>query len=122
MLWLPDKKLAITGDLAFHQRLLPVFEETDTGAWIETWAKFEALQPTHIIPGHGEPTTDINVLTRYTHDYLAYMRKQVQQLLDDGGTLQDAYNIDQSAYAHLDTFNELALRNAGMIFRAMEFE
>lgn len=122
MLWLPEKKLAITGDLAFHQRLLPVFEETDTGAWVETWAKFEALQPMHMIPGHGEPTTDISVLTKYTHDYLVYMRGQMAELLDEGGTLQDAYNVDQSAYAHLDTFNELALRNAGMIFRAMEFE
>lgn len=122
MLWLPEKKLAITGDLAFHERLLPVFEETDTAAWIETWPKFVALQATHIIPGHGGPTTDIEVLTRYTHDYLVYMREQVAKILEEGGTLQDAYKIDQSAYAHLDTFDELALRNAGMIFRAMEFE
>ncbi|WP_152206602.1 hypothetical protein [Marinobacter changyiensis] len=29
-LWLPDEKLLITGDLGFHQRLLAVFEDTDT--------------------------------------------------------------------------------------------
>ncbi|MEZ5537756.1 MAG: rhodanese-like domain-containing protein [Thiolinea sp.] len=122
MLWLPEKKLAISGDLAFHQRLLPVFEETDTAAWIDTWPKFEALQPEYIIPGHGSPVTDISILTRYTRDYLAYMREQVTTILEEGGGLNDAYKIDQSAYAHLDTFDELALRNAATIFRAMEFE
>ncbi|CAA6802840.1 MAG: SoxH protein, homolog, partial [uncultured Thiotrichaceae bacterium] len=122
MLWLPEKKLAISGDLAFHQRLLPVFEETDTAAWIETWPKFEALGAEYIIPGHGSPVTDISILTRYTRDYLAYMRGQVEEILDEGGSLQDAYEIDQSAYAHLDTFDELSLRNAATIFRAMEFE
>ena len=30
VLWLPQQELVITGDLAFHQRLLPVFDETDT--------------------------------------------------------------------------------------------
>jgi len=40
----------------------------------------------------------------------------------DDGSEQEAYKIDQSAYSHLDTFNELALQNAGRIFRAMEFE
>ena len=43
-------------------------------------------------------------------------------MLDDDGTLQDAYAIDQSAYSHLDTFDELARLNAGRIYRAMEFE
>nr|CAA6829094.1 MAG: SoxH protein, homolog [uncultured Thiotrichaceae bacterium] len=122
MLWLPEKKVAISGDLAFHQRLLPVFEETDTAEWIETWPKFEALGAEHIIPGHGSPVTDISILTRYTRDYLAYMREQVEAILDEDGSLQDAYKIDQSAYAHLDTFDELALRNAATIFKAMEFE
>ncbi len=121
MLWLPEKKLAISGDLAFHERLLPVFEETDTAAWVDTWAKFEALQPQVIIPGHGSPT-DLAEVTKYTRDYLVYMRTQVGEIIEQGGGLQDAYAIDQSAFSQLDTFDELALRNAGMIFRSMEFE
>jgi glyoxylase-like metal-dependent hydrolase (beta-lactamase superfamily II)/rhodanese-related sulfurtransferase len=119
--WLPGQRLVIAGDLAFHQRLLPVFEDTDTAAWIETWDAFEALDPEIVIPGHGEPTT-LDVVTRYTRDYLVYLRARVRELLDAGGTLQDAYGIDQSPYAHLDTFDELAGLNAGRVFRAMEFE
>jgi hypothetical protein len=34
--WLPKKKRVIAGDIAFYQRLLPVFDHTNTPAWIET--------------------------------------------------------------------------------------
>ncbi len=121
MLWLPEKKLVISGDMAFHQRLLPVFEDTDTAGWIETWDKFEGLGAELIIPGHGTPT-QIEEVTKYTKDYLVYMRAEIQKILDADGGLGDAYKIDQSAYEHLDTFEFLALRNAARIFQSMEFE
>ncbi len=121
-LWMPEKKIMISGDIAFRQRLLPVMEHTDTEGWIKTWDIFEALKPEIIIPGHGSPTTDMDELRRYTKDYLVYMRGQIEEILDNDGDIQDAYKIDQSAYSHLDTFNELALQNAGRIFRSMEFE
>jgi len=35
-LWMPAEKLLITGDLGFHQRLLAVFDDTDTGAWMSS--------------------------------------------------------------------------------------
>ena len=119
--WLPDQKVVIAGDIAFHQRLLPVFEHTDTAGWVETWPKFEALGAEIIVPGHGTPTT-IDVVRRYTYDYLVDMREQIGALIESGGSLADIARIDQSAYAHLDTFDELARLNASMIFRAMEFE
>ena len=119
--WIPSKSLVISGDMAFHQRLLPIFEHTDTAAWIETWESFAALEATHVIPGHGDPT-DMREVTRYTRDYLAYLREKVGEVLDAGGSLQQAYDVDQSPYAHLDTFFELARRNADTVYRAMEFE
>ncbi|KAG1663440.1 Ferric uptake regulation protein [Nymphon striatum] len=120
-LWIPKQKVLITGDLAFHERLMPIFEHTDTAGWIGTWDKVEALKAEKIIPGHGSPT-NITEVTKYTKDYLVYMRGEVEKILDDDGTEQDAYNIDQSGFSHLDTFNELALQNAGRIFRQMEFD
>lgn len=119
--WLPDQKLVISGDMAFHQRLLPIFSNTDTAGWLETYERFMALEPELVIPGHGVPT-DMAEVTKYTRDYLLFLRDRVQALLDNGGTLADAYQIDQSPYQHLDTFEELAARNAGMVFEAMEFE
>ncbi len=119
--WLPEKDLIISGDMAFHQRLLPVFEETETAGWLESWEDFAALNVTHVIPGHGVPT-NMTEVTKYTKDYLIYLRGKVQEVLDAGGALQDSYDIDQSPYAHLDTFEELAKRNAERVFREMEFE
>ncbi len=121
VVWLPGKKLVISGDMAFHQRMLPLFEHTDTAAWIETWDKFEALGAEVVIPGHGEPT-DMATVRRYTRDYLVYLREKVGEVLENGGTLQDAYNVDQSPYLHLPTAEFLAKRNAGQVFQSMEFE
>ncbi len=121
MVWIPEKKLVISGDIAFHERMLPLFDDTNTAAWIKTWDLFEALKADIIIPGHGHPT-NIEVVRKYTKDYLIYLRGKVAEVLKKGGSLQDAYKVDQTPYAHLDTYDELARVNAGMVFRAMEFE
>ncbi|WP_290704649.1 MBL fold metallo-hydrolase [Amphritea sp.] len=119
----PERNVLITGDMAFHQRMLPVFPDTDTAAWLETWhSRFEPVAKTMtIIPGHGEPTSFAEV-DKYTRGYLEYMRGKVTELLDNDGTLEDAYGIDQTPYMHLETYEQLAGKNAGRIFEAMEFE
>ena len=121
MLWLPEKKLVISGDTAFHVRMLPIFEDTDTARWIKVWDKFEALGAETVIPGHGGPT-DMATVRKWTRDYLVYLRGKVAELISNGGSLDDAYRIDQSPYLHLHTADELARVNAGRVFRAMEFE
>lgn len=120
--WIPQWSLMIAGDMAFHERMLPIFSYTCTSCWIETWeTAFEPLNPTYIIPGHGHPT-NLAQVRRYTRDYLVYLRKQIGAHLEDGGELAEAYYVDQSPYAHLDTFEELATKNAGRVFEEMEFE
>jgi len=121
VVWLPEQKLVISGDMAFHQRLLPVFEDTITGDWLESWSAFAALGAEHVIPGHGMPT-NMKEVTKYTVGYLSYMRQEVAKILEDGGSLIEAYQIDQSAYQHLDTFEQLSGLNADRIFKEMEFE
>ena len=120
-LWLPEQKLLISGDTAFNERMLPIFPHTNVAAWIETWDKIEALEPELIIPGHGEPT-DLATITKFTKDYLVYMRTEVEKVLDDDGGLYEAYNIDQSMFRDRGTFRELHKQNAERIFKQMEFE
>ena len=122
VIWLPQKSLVISGDMAFHERMLPIFDHTMTADWIETWdTEFEALGATYVIPGHGHPT-NMDQVRRYTRDYLVYLREKVGEHLEAGGDLAEAYYIDQSPYAHLDTFEELATKNAGRVYEQMEFE
>ena len=122
VVWLPEQKLVISGDMAFHERLLPIFEETDTKGWVEEgWENFEGLGALYVIPGHGHPTNMAQV-RRYTRDYLVHLRAQIAEHIENGGTLTDAYYVDQSAYTQLDTFEELATRNAGRVYEQMEWE
>lgn len=119
-LLMPDEDFMIGGDFAFHERMLPFLDHTDVFKWLKNWEKLEALNPKIIIPGHGD-VTDMATVRRYTKDYLTYMLEQVTLVIDDDGTLLDAYNIDQSAYSDWKTFRELSKRNAGQLFRFLEF-
>ena len=122
VVWLPEESLVISGDMAFHERLLPIFEDTMTADWLDTWeTEFEALNATYVIPGHGHPTNMAQV-RRYTRDYLVYLREKIGEHIDGGGELIDAYYVDQSPFANLDTFEELATKNAGRVFEQMEWE
>ena len=121
--FVPEGNVLIAGDMAFQQRLLPIFPDTDTSEWLNTW--HESFTPLAkdkiIIPGHGE-VTDFATVDKWTRGYLEFLREKVAALLEDGGALEDAYAIDQSPYAHLETFEQLAGKNAGRVFEAMEFE
>ena len=120
--WLPQLSLMIAGDMAFHERMLPIFENTCTKCWLETWdEKFAPLNATYVIPGHGHPT-NMEQVTRFTRDYLKDLRAKVLEVLDNGGDLAEAFYVDQERWRSLDTFEELAKRNAGRVFEEMEFE
>ncbi|MFN3844574.1 MAG: MBL fold metallo-hydrolase [Paracoccaceae bacterium] len=121
-LWIPQWSMMIAGDIAFHERMPPIFEGTCTSCWIDTWDNaLMPLNPTYIIPGHGHPT-NLAQVTRYTRDYLLDLRAKIAAHIDAGGDLAGAYYVDQSAWRHLDTFEELATKNAGVVFAEMEFE
>ena len=56
--WIPQWGIVIAGDIAFHERMPPIFAETCTSCWIETFdGPFTDLGATWVIPGHGHPTS-----------------------------------------------------------------
>ncbi|MFN3155454.1 MBL fold metallo-hydrolase [Marivita cryptomonadis] len=120
--WIPQWGIVIAGDIAFHERMPPIFPETDTDAWVETFeGPFTDLGATYVIPGHGHPTNMAQV-TRYTSDYINVLRAKIGAHIEEGGDLASAYYVDQSNWEHLDTFEELATKNAGRVFEEMEWE
>jgi len=120
--WLKKQRLVFSGDIAMHGRLPPIPDGVDSASWIETWDEaFEPLRALYIIPGHGTPTNMAQV-RRYTRDYLSYLRKKVRKVIKAGDGLADAYHVDQSPYAHLDLFEKRAKKNAGEVFKTMEWE
>ncbi len=121
ILWLEKEKIAFAGDIAFNNRLLPIFEITQTQKWLEAWEKFAELNAKIVVPGHGD-TTDMPTVTKYTKDYLVYLRTKIEEILEEDGGLNEAYNIDMSDYKHLDTYKELGKQNIATLFKQMEFE
>ncbi|PIE13351.1 MAG: MBL fold metallo-hydrolase [Rhodobacterales bacterium] len=120
--WIPQWGMMIAGDIAFHERMLPIFEGICTRCWIETFEEgLMPLNPTYVIPGHGHPT-NLAQVTRYTRDYLADLREKVGAHIEAGGDLAGAYYVDQERWKNLDTFEELATKNAGRVFEEMEWE
>lgn len=120
--WLPDQKVLIAGDIAFSERIPPIFQDTCTSCWIETFeTRLMELEPEIVVPGHGQPT-DMETVHHGTVDYLTDLRSKIAEHLEAGGDLAGAYYVDQSAWKDRATFDELATKNAGMVFSEMEFE
>ena len=120
--WIPELKTMIAGDIAFHERMPPIFPDTCTSCWVETFeTKLMPMAPTYIIPGHGHPT-NLAVIERGTVGYLKDLRTKIGAHIDDGGDLAGAYYVDQDNWKHLDTFEELATKNAGRVYEEMEWE
>lgn len=120
--WLPGQKVLIAGDIAFSERMPPIFQGTCTPCWIETFeTKLEPLGAEVIVPGHGAPT-DLATVRQGTVEYLKDLRARIGEHIENGGDLSQAYYVDQSKWAYMDTFEDLATKNAGVVYSEMEFE
>lgn len=121
LLWLEKEKILFAGDIAFNNRLLPIFKITETKKWLKALEDLAALNPKIVVPGHGN-TTDLKTVLKYTKGYLEHLRTNISEILDRDEDVADAQNMDLSNYKHLDTFKELSRQNIARLFEQMEFE
>lgn len=86
VVWLPEEKIAITGDLA----LTPVPFATDSyiTAWPATLDRLVALGATTYVPGHWEPQHDPQFIAD-VQSLLRQLRDQVQAGIAAGKTAED---------------------------------
>ncbi len=119
--WHPATETVFTGDIVYVGRILGVMEFSSGGTWLDAFDAMAALQPAHVVPGHG-PVTDLATATRDTRDYLANLREMIGAHIENGGDIITAVDVDQSAFAYLDNFETLAKRNAQEMFSQMEWE
>lgn len=119
--WLPEQRIVFSGDIVFMDRLLGVLPDSNSKSWLEAFAALETLKPALVVPGHGSPAPLAKAQAE-TRDYLVHVRKKIGALIDAGGTIIDAKNIDQSPFEYLAVFDQISRRNAQAIFTEMEFE
>lgn len=121
IVWLPDQRILISGDIISVERMPAIGPMSNTKSWIEAIQQIVALQPRHIIPGHGHVTT----VEQAQHGNLAYLqqlRKGVSALIENGGGLEDVSKVDQSDFKKLIGFEMLKGRNANQVYQELEWQ
>ena len=119
--FVPQKDTVFTGDIVYVERILGVGEQSSITDWPAAFEAMAATSATHVVPGHGHATT-MDRARADTYDYLMNLRSQIGALIEAGGDLSQAADVDQSAFAGLEQFDSLARKNAEVAFTQMEFE
>ncbi len=116
--YIPSRKVILTGDLGFNERMPMFFSYTDSFAWKASYkAMLEQIpMDTLVVPGHGT-ATDMETAKRQMYDYLVYMHQAVQKVVDSDGNQTDAEKVDQSMYKDRPVFDQAAKSNARHIYR-----
>lgn len=112
IVWLPEEKIAFTGDIVYVQRLLGV-RDKGAAAWISSLEYLrDSLQPRVVIPGHGH-VTDLDEALRDSYDYLVHLRDAIQLRIDDGAfdPVESSQGLDQSRFSYLKNFDDLRFRS-----------
>lgn len=119
--WIQESSTVFAGDIIYVGRVLGVMDFSDSAEWLEAFDAIEALNPDHLVPGHG-PATNLEVARADTYEYLSNLRSKVSDHIDSGGDIIGSVNVDQSAFSYLEQFEALARRNAQAVFEQMEWE
>lgn len=116
-LYVPSRNVIFPGDLAYNTRMLALFNYTDTFKWVTSFETFMDFTPegTIVVPGHGGPT-DMATVKRDTYDYLVWLHKEVQKVIDAGGDLTEAEKIDQSAYKDRPVYDQTWRANSRHVY------
>lgn len=115
-------KVLFSGDLIFEGRT-PFVGDADTKQWLETLDKLVASNPTALVPGHGPVATNPLESLKATRGYIAFLRQQLGQAVEDFTPFDEAYAaIDWSQFEDQPAFKEANRRNAYQVFLALEQE
>jgi glyoxylase-like metal-dependent hydrolase (beta-lactamase superfamily II) len=123
LVWLPKRKIAVTGDLVFVDRLLGVLPWSSVKMARQAFRTLEALQPARIVPGHGR-VCDLAQARRETGDYDDFLADTIGAAARDMQPLSvvlDRY-ADLPAFRHLENYADLHRANMNRAFTEFESE
>lgn len=124
LLVVEDTGVVFAGDIVFDGRLPFLGDEgVNTQNWIERLDQVQAMQPSFLIPGHGEATAHAARAVRFTRTYLEDLRETMAAAVQDFLSFEEAYaRADWSKYRGLPAFDETHRRNANAVFLELEDE
>ena len=117
-----ETHVVFAGDIVFDGRL-PFLgdDEVNTANWIDRLEQVKSMNPSFLIPGHGDATPHAARAVSFTRDYLLHLREHMQQAVQDFMSFEEAYaSGDWSKYEDVIAFEETHRRNANAVFLEME--
>jgi len=118
--YIKKDNIVYAGDILYSGRLLAVVPGGNIKQWIETFHYLKKYKSATFIPGHGDPQT-LDKFNKPTLHYLQLLDNKMTTMVDEGIDMQDAINkTDQSAFAYLENFEDLAGRNANIAYQEAE--
>jgi len=118
----PDN-VFVSGDVIFEGRI-PFVGDSDSKAWLNTlnvMADRKGIEA--LIPGHGGLAKDPKKAITLTRDYLAYLREQLGNGVEEMMGFAEVYEaIDWSPFEHLPAFAQGNRINAYQVFLSLEKE
>jgi glyoxylase-like metal-dependent hydrolase (beta-lactamase superfamily II) len=122
MVWLAQKNVLFTGDVAYVDRMLGVLPVSNTKRWLYTFSVIEQLQPRTLVPGHGR-VTNLATAQADTQAYLLALRAHMKQAVDDGTDVSAAVKTFNAApFMRLLNAAELMPGNASRTYLEIERE
>ncbi len=119
--WLPRRGVMFSGDLVFVDRLLGVLPWSSVRNGQTAFHALAALQPAHIVPGHGR-VCGLAQAQRETGDYYDFLADKVgaaaREMESMDATL-DRY-ADLPAFRHLENYDSLHRANMNRAFTEFE--
>ena len=121
VVWLPDRKIALTGDLVYVERLLSLTPQSNGPSWLAAFERLVAMAPAHVVPGHGGPTT-MAIGRAQTGEYLRYVVEGVKRHAKEMAGVEAALaELGQApAFAKLANFEQLHRPNVNRAYLRAE--
>ncbi len=117
-----ETRVLFAGDIVFDGRL-PFLGDDDvnTANWVDRLGQVRDMNPSFLIPGHGDATSEAVRAVSFTRDYLEDLREQMGRAAQDFMSFEEAYEGgDWSKYENVPAFEETHRRNANAVFLEME--
>jgi glyoxylase-like metal-dependent hydrolase (beta-lactamase superfamily II) len=121
VVWLPAQKVLFTGDMVYVDRMLGIHPWSDVTAWRNAFHAMESLEPSYIVPGHGQ-VTDLAQARGQTGDYLDFLVTETSAAVENFDDLQATVErlSDAPGFKNLEHFDNWHRTNISRTFTQLE--
>ncbi|MFO7582816.1 MBL fold metallo-hydrolase [Guyparkeria sp.] len=121
MAYLPAADVVFTGDLIYVDRMLGIHPWSNPQNGLEAFARLEAIDPAHVVPGHGR-VSDMERARRDSGDYYNFLVNTVGEAARNFEAMSDVLNANEDVerFKHLEHYDSWHRTNMNRTFILFE--